>query len=70
MGRIHGWRTFFRLLVMQRRKKHGAGKQRWLPAIYFAACGQYLVDHQKRTPLRFPIHGTVARWIGNLQLWH
>jgi hypothetical protein len=61
---LHGWRIFFQLLMQQRRKKHGMGKRDWLTAIYVAACGQHIVDHQHRRPGKFPLHGWLAQRVG------
>jgi hypothetical protein len=58
---LYGWRIFIEFLVQQRRKKHGIGKRDWLTAIYIAACGQYLVDHQHRRPGKLPLHGRIAQ---------
>lgn len=50
----HGWAVFFSFLRQQRVKKHGKGKRDWRTAIYMAACGQYLIDHQYRCPGHMP----------------
>ncbi len=64
---LYGWRVFFEMLGKQLRKRHGAGRPPLLQAIYVAACGQYLVDHQHRCPGRFPWHGQLARLIAHFQ---
>ena len=62
-GVIGGWRIFFELLMKQRRKKHGTRKRDWLTAIYIAACGQYIADHQHRCSGHLPWHGRLAQWL-------
>lgn len=45
---FYGWWMWLRAVWIVRRKKHGAGKQRWSHAFKTAACVRYLVDGQHR----------------------
>ena len=45
---LHGWRIAYYYASKARRKKHGAGKQRWLHVWRGAMCARYLVDGQHR----------------------
>lgn len=45
---VYGWFIFWRAFRMQRRKKHGAGKQNVRSAVYIAMCARWIVDGQHR----------------------
>lgn len=51
---IYGWVVWWEFFRKARRKKHGAGRQRFFHATKTAACARYLVDGQYRRPPRFP----------------
>lgn len=50
-----GWRAWARYIWLARRKKRGAGKQRWSHAFKGAACARHIVDGQHR--------GVAPRWL-------
>lgn len=59
---IDGWSTFFRQFSQQRKKKHGGGRRDFWTAVYCAAHGRYLVDHQHRGG-SLPMSGRIARYM-------
>jgi hypothetical protein len=51
---IHGWSCWWEGFRGARRKKHGAGPQRWSHALKTAACFRHIADGQHCDPPRIP----------------
>lgn len=58
---LYGWKVWWEFFRKARKKKHGAGGQRFFHATKTAAGARFLVDGQHCQPPRYPhyLRGTV-----------